>query len=61
VGKMVAKINANSCAGCGSCIGRCPVRAISFNDNDVSSVNEDECNDCGVCLDICTRGAITIE
>lgn len=57
---MVAKINANSCAGCGSCIGKCPARAISINDGDVSFVVEDKCNDCGVCLDTCIHGAITI-
>lgn len=58
---MVAKINVNSCAGCGSCIGKCPSRAISLNENDVSFVNEDECNDCGLCLDSCAHGAIAIE
>lgn len=57
---MVAKINADSCASCGSCIGECPARAISLNDDDVSFVIEDKCNDCGVCLDTCAHGAITI-
>jgi Na+-translocating ferredoxin:NAD+ oxidoreductase RNF subunit RnfB len=61
VENVVAKIDANSCAGCGSCIGKCPSRAISLNDNDVSSVNEDKCNNCGECLDACSHGAITIE
>lgn len=58
---MVARINANSCAGCGNCIGRCPARAISLNDDEVSFVDEVKCNDCGVCLDTCLHGAITIE
>lgn len=58
---MAAKINANSCAGCGSCIGRCPARAISLNDNEVSDVDKVKCNDCGECLDTCPHGAITIE
>jgi len=58
---MVAKINADYCAGCGSCIGKCPERAISLNDNEVSFANEDKCNDCGECFDTCVHGAITIE
>lgn len=57
---MVAKINANSCEGCGNCIGECPACAISMNDDDVSFVIEDKCNDCGVCLNACVHGAITI-
>jgi len=57
---MVAKINANFCAGCGSCIGGCPARAIFLDDNEVSFVTEDKCNDCGLCLDKCAHGAITI-
>ncbi|MPM93905.1 Electron transport complex subunit RsxB [bioreactor metagenome] len=57
---MVAKINADSCAGCGSCIGECPAGAISINDSDVSFVIEDECTNCGLCLDICAHGAISI-
>lgn len=57
---MVAKINADSCAGCGSCIGECPASAISINDNDVSFVIEDECTNCGLCLDVCAHGAISI-
>lgn len=57
---MVAKINAGFCAGCGNCIGECPARAISLNDNCVSFVTEDKCNNCGRCLDKCVHGAITI-
>lgn len=56
----VAKINADFCAGCGSCIGECPANAISINENDVSYVVEDECTDCGLCLDACAHGAISI-
>ncbi len=57
---MVVKVNADTCVGCGSCIGECPARAISLNDNDVSFVMKDKCDECGICLDICAHGAITI-
>jgi ferredoxin len=57
---MVAKINANSCKCCGSCIGECPASEISLND-DVAFVEEDECIGCGICKDTCPHGAITID
>ncbi len=58
---MAAKINVDSCIGCGSCIDECPAAAICLNDDDIACVNEDECLDCGACEDICPNGAITIE
>ena len=40
---MVAKINADSCTGCGSCIDECPAAAIFLNDDDIACVtHEDE-------------------
>lgn len=58
---MVAKINADSCTGCGSCIDECPAAAISLNEDDIACVNEDDCLSCGVCEDACPNKAITIE
>jgi ferredoxin len=57
---MAAKIDPDSCVGCGSCISECPACAIYINDNDVSFVVEDKCDDCSLCLDACAHGAITI-
>ncbi|KKG15412.1 ferredoxin [Methanosarcina sp. 2.H.T.1A.6] len=58
---MVAKIDADACTGCGSCIDECPAAAISLNDDDIAVVDEDECLDCGACEDACPNGAITLE
>jgi NAD-dependent dihydropyrimidine dehydrogenase PreA subunit len=57
---VVAKINADSCAGCGSCISECPASAISVNDDAIVFVDEEECLGCGVCKDTCPHGAITV-
>ena len=57
---MVAKIDADACTGCGSCIDECPAAAISLSD-DIAVVDEDECLDCGACEDACPNSAITIE
>lgn len=58
---MVAKVDADACTGCGSCIDECPAAAISLNDDDIAVVDENECLDCGACEDACPNGAITLE
>jgi Fe-S-cluster-containing hydrogenase component 2 len=57
---MIAKIKADSCVGCGSCVDECPAAAISLKD-EIAVVNEEECLGCGACEDVCPSGAITIE
>lgn len=57
---MVAKVDADSCTGCGTCVDECPAAAISLSD-DIAVVDENECLDCGACEDACPNNAITIE
>ncbi len=57
---MVAKIDADSCTGCGTCVDECPAGAIELKD-DLAVVDEDECLDCGACEDACPNGAIKVE
>jgi len=58
---MVAKVNADECVGCGTCVDECPSEAISMNDNDIAVINADECTDCGMCVDACPTEAIAME
>ena len=58
---MVAKVNADECVGCGTCVDECPSEAISMNDNDIAVVDADACTDCGMCVDACPTEAITME
>ncbi len=58
---MVAKVNADICTGCGTCVDECPAAAISLNDDDIAVVDENECLDCGACEDACPNNAIAIE
>ena len=49
-------IDRNLCAGCGSCIGNCPNRAIIRRSGEVSITSM--CCDCGTCIQYCAMGAI---
>lgn len=57
---MVAKVDADECTGCASCIDECAQEAISLNDEDIAIVNDD-CTDCGLCVDACPTGAISLD
>ncbi len=57
---MAAKVDSEKCVGCESCVGACPVEAISMNDGK-AQVNADTCVDCGACVGTCPAEAITQE
>jgi len=52
-------INQDTCSGCGTCIERCPVEAISVENT--ATVNRERCLGCGLCASVCPEEAITIE
>ena len=56
---MAAKVNNELCTGCETCVGACPVGAISMNDGH-AQVNEAECIDCGACAGECPCQAISL-
>ncbi len=56
---MPRKVNQDECVGCGTCVGECPVEAISLEDK--ASVNADMCIDCGACEAACPVSAISEE
>jgi ferredoxin len=55
---MAYKIS-NECTACGSCIGECPVEAIS--EGDIYKIDASLCTDCGACADVCPVEAISPE
>ena len=57
---MAAEINKEKCTGCASCIGECPVEAISM-ENDQAKVDAAQCTSCGACAGSCPVEAITVE
>jgi len=53
-------INPEQCKGCGTCIKRCQVRAVSSQD-EVSAVNHEKCIGCGLCVTGCPHHAARLE
>ena len=54
-----AAVEKERCSGCKVCIGVCPYKAISFNEEEeASSVNELLCQGCGTCAAACPSSAI---
>lgn len=57
---MPAKVNEEKCVGCETCVGACPVSAISMKDGK-ANVNAGDCVDCGSCVGECPAEAISQE
>jgi len=56
---MAAKVNKDTCVGCGSCVDACPVTAIKLN-SDKAEVSEGDCIECGACVGTCPCEAISL-
>jgi NADH-quinone oxidoreductase subunit F len=51
-------INAEKCTGCGKCVKKCPVEAISGELKQPHVIDRDACVKCGACLLSCKFGAV---
>ncbi|MHA1849428.1 MAG: 4Fe-4S binding protein, partial [Promethearchaeota archaeon] len=54
-------VDVEKCVGCGTCEYRCPVDAITVNDDGKASVNDERCIGCGVCARFCPEKAISLK
>ena len=52
-------IDQEKCSGCGTCIDRCPVDAITLED--FAIVDREKCLGCGLCARACSEEAITLQ
>jgi len=55
-----SEIDAELCTGCGTCIERCQVNAISLTD-DKSLIDRKRCIGCGNCVSFCPSDAISLQ
>jgi ferredoxin len=53
------EIDTDLCTGCGTCIDRCQMSALTLID-DVSTLNRKKCLGCGLCVVTCPTDAITL-
>jgi uncharacterized protein (DUF362 family)/ferredoxin len=49
------------CTGCGDCVRRCPVNAMTPTAAGRFVINHTTCADCGCCLKVCHEGAVQLE
>jgi Pyruvate/2-oxoacid:ferredoxin oxidoreductase delta subunit len=56
-----AAVDADTCNGCGVCVKRCQVDAVSVSQKKQPAVvNQDRCMGCGVCAPTCPTQSITL-
>jgi ferredoxin len=57
---MPAVVNEEKCLGCGKCVERCPIGAISLNEDGLAIVDKEKCEGCLKCAKACPNEAITV-
>jgi len=53
-------IDEDACTGCGDCLERCPMEALSLAE-EVVTVNKDHCVGCGNCVSVCPTESLSME
>ncbi len=56
---FITELDADACVGCGECIERCQVEALTL-DGDTVSLNTGRCLGCGLCISTCPAEALKL-
>jgi len=56
----IAKLDESKCEGCGTCVDKCPIEAVTLVDG-IAHDDEHKCIGCGVCVHHCPEKARTLE
>ncbi len=54
---MAYKIDKETCIGCGSCVGSCPMGCIKIGDDGKAEIDQTICISCGTCSSVCPVNA----
>jgi len=57
----LSQINPDECTGCGICVEKCPMTAISLDADNKAVVDESHCIGCGLCAHFCPVDAIILK
>ncbi len=57
---FMVMVDEDECTGCGDCIDRCPMEALSMQD-DIVVRDADRCIGCGLCISVCPTSALRME
>ncbi|MFH1036053.1 MAG: 4Fe-4S binding protein [Pseudomonadota bacterium] len=57
---FLAKLDVEACVGCGVCVDRCQMEALSLDD-DKAVLNAERCIGCGLCVSTCPSEALSLE
>ncbi len=57
----LAALDTDECTGCGACIDRCQMEALSMNSDGIAELDISRCIGCGLCVTACPSGALTLE
>ena len=60
VSGFILMVDEDKCMGCGDCIDRCPMDALSMQD-DIVVRDADRCIGCGLCVSACPTGGLRME
>jgi len=55
----VARVDADLCSGCGTCVPACPFEALSLEEGQ-SQVSTERCMGCGICTSRCPNQALSL-
>lgn len=57
---MPAKVDKESCVGCGTCVDACPEAAIEMEE-EFPKIDEGRCNECATCVEACPTQSLIVE
>jgi Pyruvate/2-oxoacid:ferredoxin oxidoreductase delta subunit/DNA-binding MarR family transcriptional regulator len=56
-----AEVDEASCIGCGECVERCQMEAITLTDDEIAEIDTARCVGCGVCVVTCGSEAMSLK